>query len=443
MSFIEFVKKNLTSLPYFIGRPISYIPYEFRPGIAPVYRERKAEICALQEYDSLAKQKFVVDRVRNVAIHACENIPFYRDIYKKAGFDPREIRALADISAIPVITKSILQEVPIEYRSYSGKGRSLVNTGGSSGQPLEFFIEQSSVGHEWAHMHHIWSGLGFRQHHLKVVFGGRSDLKKTAQYDSARHQINVNIYSGWSDVASALSKVYERLKPSYLHGYPSSIFDFILWLHENEHPLLGVMRESVKGIFLGSEFPSPRLREQVENLLKCKSVSWYGHTERSVLAYESDGYGTYYPFLTYGYAEECDGRLICTSYYNRASPLIRYDTGDFIEPEKEGGLLLSFKISQGREGEFIVDSQGNKVFLTALIFGRHHELFNHARHVQVYQPSPGRAKILVTPRGELNIDDAEKFFDSSNVKVEFEFVVISKPVRTAAGKVPLLVKELV
>lgn len=68
--------------------------------------------------------------------------------------------------------------------------------GGSSGEPLEFYVEPNSVGHEWAHMHSIWAQVGFKQSHLRIVFGGRSNVKNVVQYDLARHQINVDLYSG-------------------------------------------------------------------------------------------------------------------------------------------------------------------------------------------------------------------------------------------------------
>src|SRR5690606_3399393 len=140
----------------------------------------------------------------------------------------------------------------------------------------------------WAHMHHIWSALGFKQHDLKVVFGGRADVRDVAQYDSARHQVNVDLYKGWPIIADKLIGVFKKYSPSYLHGYPSSIFDFVIWLDSNKHPLLDVLRQSIKGMFLGSELPAPPLREEVERLLNCRSVSWYGHTERSILAYEKE-----------------------------------------------------------------------------------------------------------------------------------------------------------
>src|SRR5690606_3221648 len=121
-----------------------------------------------------------------------------------------------------------------------------------------------------------------------------------------------------------------------------------------------------------------------------------------------------------------EGRLVCTSYYNRASPLIRYDTGDRVDPVVNDGLLDKFKISNGREGDFIIDKLGNKIFLTGLIFGRHHELFESARHIQIYQPATGIAEVLVTPRDTLTPEAAAASFDSTNVSLDFIFKVVQE-----------------
>lgn len=443
MSILIYAKKNFTRLPYQFGFIISLIPYSYRPGISNTYKQRKHEKIFLDSASINKKKEFIFSRIKQVASYAYLKIPFYHELYKSAGVNPNLFKEFDDLQKLPVIKKSDLQKVSLEDRSAPRKGRYVVNTGGSSGQPLEFYIEPSSIGHEWAHMHSIWAKLGFKQSDLKISFGGRADIHNVIEYDSARHQLAVDIYSGWPLVADKLYKVFSYYKPKYLHGYPSSIFDFIIWLDINHHPLLPIFREYIKGMFLGSELPSPSIRQQVENLLNCKSVSWYGHTERSVLAYEKEEYNNYSPFLSYGFAEALKNsegnRLVCSSYYNYASPLIRYDTGDMVEPNIQDGILESFKIKDGREGEFILDKNNNKIFLTGLIFGRHHSLFEEARHIQICQRQPGYAEVLVVPRYNINSQVVSELFDSSNVLIDFTFKVIDEPKRTPSGKVPLLV----
>src|SRR5690606_34433551 len=161
-------------------------------------------------------------------------------------------------------------------------------------------------------------------------------------------------------------------------------------------------------------------------------------------AYEKDTQFTYEPFLSYGFAEVVkdendEYNLIGTSYYNFASPLIRYNTEDIVEePVLEDEILRSFKILKGREGEFVTDKAGKKINLTGLIFGRHHDLFNHCDFIQVKQIEPGTIEVLFV--SSKNISNPELLFDARNLDFDITFKQITEPVKTAAGKVNLLVK---
>lgn len=444
LTVVSIIKKRLINLPYPIGKLMAYVPFKYRPSVGKAY---KLGISELTEYDAMTetqRERYVFERVKALAIYAFQEVEFYEVFYKEKGFDPEQLQCFDDIKKIPVINKSVLQQYALELRSNSAVNSYVENTGGSSGNPLEFRIEPSSIGHEWAHMHKVWAKVGFKTQNLRVVFSGRSNVKGVVQYDSARHQLNVDIYATWREVANKLLDVFNRYRPSYLHGYPSAIFDFVLWLDANKHPLLDTLRKHINGMMLGSEYPNPALREQVESLLRCDSVSWYGHTERCVLAYEKHQKQVYEPFQTYGFAEavEVDGafQLVATSYYNFAHPLIRYNTEDIISVENSS-LLDEFKISKGRDGEYILDRNGNKVFLTALIFGRHHKLFDYCSSIQINQSKAGEATIMFVPREKLTVSGAE-LFDSSNLNLMLEFKEIEKPVKTVSGKTPLLVKEI-
>jgi len=323
--------------------------------------------------------------------------------------------------------------------------RSLENTGGSSGEPLNFYVEPSSIPHEWAHMHKIWRRVGYRPRDLKIVFGGRSTIQNVLDYDALRHHFAADIYAGWAAVADKIMALPFYSRPKFLHGYPSAIFDFVQWLEAQRHPLLAILRSEIEGLLLGSEYPSPEVRIKTEKLLDCSSASWYGHTERAVLAFEDEEKSLYRPFLTYGFVEAAsneDGqRLIGTAYYNHASPFIRYDTGDLVEADVVEGVVESFRIVKGRSGDFIEDKYGNKVFLTGLIFGRHHRIFDYCRHIQVAQDTPGSAIIYVVPKGA-EPDNWDALFDRTNVHLDFTFRPVAEPFRTPAGKIPLLVKNV-
>jgi phenylacetate-CoA ligase len=444
MSPLLMAKRRLGRLPYPLGWAAAQLPFAMRPGIAGIYNRRRREIASVARL-SLAEQKaFVFARMQPIAAWAYRHVPFYADLYLSTGVDPTRFRHFDELASLPIVTKQMLQAVPLEHRSAHVSSRSLENTGGSSGQPLDFYVEPSSIPHEWAHMHKIWERVGYRSRHLKLLFAGRSTIKNVLEYDSLRHHFAVDIYAGWQAVADKLMKLPFLSRPRFLHGYPSAIFDFVQWLESEGHPLLARLRGEIEGLLLGSEYPSPDPRARTEKLLGCPSVSWYGHTERAVLAFEDGAKSVYRPFLSYGFVEAVPGangqRLIGSTYYNHASPFIRYDTGDIVEADVEDGLVRRFRISQGRSGDFILDSLGNKIFLTGLIFGRHHKIFDYCRYIQVGQELPGFATIYVVPKGDAP-SDWGALFDGSNVHLDFEFKAVTTPLRTPAGKVPLLVKK--
>lgn len=444
MSFLLFAKNKLGRLPYPLGWTVAQLPFSYRPGMAGVYNSRSRDIATIQQMPASQRQEFVFSKVRSIASWAYNNVPFYADLYVAQGVDPTKFRYFEDIFTLPVVTKQALQEVPLEYRSANLNKKSLENTGGSSGQPLNFYIEPDSIPHEWAHMHSIWRQIGYKSSNLKIAFAGRSTIKNVLDYDAVRHHYAADIYAGWDAVADKLLALPFGVRPEFFHGYPSAIFDFVHWLDANDHPLLRSLRGQIRGLMLGSEYPVPEARARTEQLLGCSSVSWYGHTERSILAREVGEKSVYHPFLSYGFVESVAGdgghHLVGTSYYNRASPFIRYDTGDLVESEVMNGIVDSFKVVKGRSGDFIIDKSGDKVFLTGLIFGRHHKIFDYSRFLQVSQDVPGEARILIVPNGQGG-EDWQALFDGSNLKLDLSFCELSEPIRTQSGKVPLLISK--
>jgi len=447
-SLLVAAKEFAKNLPGPVARLVPYVPFSLRFG-KPYTRSRQL-IDEFDAFDVEQRKAFILEQMQRCVTDAYNEIPFYKQFYDDAGFSPESLKSWDDLQRIPVITKADIRDVPLEQRSRPSGGRMKINTGGTSGQPLEFFIDGQAFAREWAHMHTIWERRNYKRTDLKLTLRGKNHGDLPMRYNPVHNELCVNATVERSRVAEAIREQIKKRPIKYVHGYPSAIYEFFEFLSAHDQELLEMLQQSVQGVFYGSEFPAPMYRDAVNRSLKSNDISWYGHSEMCILAGERDEPFVYEPFHTYGYCEAVPdesgrNRLIGTSYWNSAAPLIRYDTGDLIEPHYEAGLLQTFKVAEGRVGEFVTDANGTRIPLTALVFGRHHEVFSWAQFIQVYQPEPGKVDILVTvgeAAGDRTAADATRDFDTSSVALEFEFHIRAAPVKTPAGKVPLLVKSL-
>ena len=449
MGIAGWLRKTLSgiSLPIWLGQMLAAVPYQMRPGLGSIYKKSTNRIREFEGMDIQRKKAWIFRRMKFLVMYAQENIPFYMDHYQKNGFDSASLEEFDDIQRIPPINKSLLLKYELKERSNLEKPGYLVNTGGTSGTTLDLYIHPDHIGNEWAHMHQIWNWRGFHPRDLKLMLTGRSEFKNGLHYDFLRHSLSISVYAEIDQLAPQLLDVVKRYRPRFIHGYPSALYEFSLSCQKKYPDLLALLNRSLTAGFLGSEYPIKLYRETAEELLGISTISWYGHTERCILAYEGSEPSLYNPFQSYGYTEVLgneggDPSLIGTSYYNLTSPLIRYDTEDQVLDHKiVDGLLTGFRVKEGRKGEFILDENGKKIPLTGLIFGRHHELFNYCSHIQIYQKKPGFASVLFVPLDDRDFPDPGSLFDSKNVNIKFDYIMLPEPVRTSRGKVKLVVED--
>lgn len=445
---LNYFKKNRLPIPIGLGLLLAKIPYGRRPGIGKLYKKQHLAISEFPQLSKKAQKEYIYQQFMRVFTHAYNNIKFYQDLYKRHNIRLDDIRSFDDIEKLPIISKHDLAKYDIEDRSYSLDNRMIVNTGGSSGKSFAFYMDPQRYGNEWAHIHDMWSKHEFSPRDLKLSFDGRVKREKgKIVYDFARNSLLYDIYSDANVMAEQLLKIVRKYPIKYLHGYPSAIYEFALYCETNDQ-LLRVIKPTLRAAFLSSEYPSPHYRTKIEEVFNIPTQSFYGHTETCVLAVEKERFD-YKVYQTYGYVESVnfeDGHhLIGTSYYNFASPLIRYDTSDLIEPIFDDcidSFLVAFRIKEGRSGEFIVDKQNKKIPLTGLIYGRHHDLFNTCDHIQILQDKQGEAIILYVTKNDIDADQAQTLFDSRNVDIDFSFRRIKSPVLSSSGKANLMIKSV-
>lgn len=415
------------------------------------YRSRKSIISHQQDlynFDQLSaidKSNWILSKIRKITLYAQQHNPFYAKHYSNFGFNARSLEKFDDLQKIPIVTKSLLRAAGKNWLQPLSDS-TIGNTGGTSGSPLKFVSSRSIGIREKFYMDRVWAKIGCDSSHNRAIFRGINLELKNWEYNPISDGYIINAYKPFDDMVPELLHLFRSKNIHFLHGYPSAIYQFALFvIQNNQSELLHYVISHLKGILFGSEYPTPQYRSVIESAFPVKTISWYGHSEKIILASEKSIPYVYEPFHSYGYCEGVPCRdkqihLVGTCYDNFASPFIRYDTEDSIQPmECKNGLLKSFKIKHGRTGEFILDKNNHPVSLTSLIFGRHHKAFEIVDFVQVSQNHKGQAIIHITTKSKIPHEQLSKLFDLTNIDIEFNFLIQEKPIKTKSGKVSLLI----
>ena len=191
-------------------------------------------------------------------------------------------------------------------------------------------------------------------------------------FDPLRNSYNVSDCLCWEHILDEIYSLTFEKSISFLHGYPSMIAEFASHVVSSHPKLLDVLRTTLRGVLLGSEYPARAYRDTISNAFDVPSVSWYGHTERSILAAELI-LVRHRPYHTHGYAEavhdeisgDCKLRLLHLPIMPRHSfvTILR-----LIGSVVKSGFARPFCIASGRV-DYVVDAEGNRLSLTAICLG--------------------------------------------------------------------------
>ena len=425
------LKRVAEHIPYSVGKWTAFTPFRVRLGAD------YTKFCGLiQHYENAPaeeKYRYTIEQLNNIVKYAQANIPFYRNLYGKSLI---EIKSLKDFEALPVVTKSQIREYSKEC-----SGAMLLNTGGSTDGPLSFYVDKNVWAREWAHMHYIWGLRGYKKTDLIITMLGKPIGKRPFKYNAVHNEFLLNPYVNAEKNIEDLLILLKKYPIKYFQGYPSTIYNFFKEIETSVGTEeMNAISRKLKSCFFSSEYPMPYMIDYLKDAWGIRDyISWYGHSEMCILAYDKVSNGEYMPFITYGYAEEANGVLLGTSFHNYDMPLIRYSTEDLVESDKDRcGLVEKFRITRGRSGDFIEDVNGRKYALTFFL-GRHHKIYNIADFVQMYQPKKGKATYYITFKRHIPIDKTffSDYFDFPDMGITFDYVPLREPIRTKRGKLKL------
>lgn len=316
------------------------------------------------------------EKLRRLINHVYNNVPYYQDLFKSLGLLPEDSKTAEDLVNLPILTKQdiIMNSENLKARDFN-KYKPIVNsTGGSTGEPLKYYISKDMASINWAGMFRGWGWAGYRLGDKRITFGGSSLVpsQKTNLFSRIRQTLERNTplsaVSLNDDKLAAYRRKIHNTKAPYIYGYPSSIYllaDYCL--RKN------IQEISFKAVFTTAEVLLPKYRQVIESAFDCTVFDQYGSYDGGVQALECEEHSGFHISAEKVIVEIVDdygnpvesgkpGRIIVTDLHNYAMPFIRYEVGDIgalsSEPCPCGRGLPMLKSLQGRTSDIIKLSNG-------------------------------------------------------------------------------------
>ena len=387
--------------------------HERLKGHSSVRRLRELE--ASQWWSGERIEALRVERLRALLGHAQAHVPYYRDVFARVGFDARDVRSVADLARLPLLVKADIRRDAERIKADDAPALKRYNTGGSSGEPLVFFIGKDRVSHDVAAKWRAtrWWGVDIGDPEI-VVWGSPIEVGAQDRLRALRDRVLRSTLLPAFEMSEARLDSFvaaiRAARPRMVFGYPSAL------AHIARHAALRGVRLDDLGIvvaFVTSERLYDHQRTQIAQGFGCRVANGYGGRDAGFIAHECPQGGmhiTAEDIVVETVAADGSvappgtaGEIVVTHLATRDFPFIRYRTGDMgvldtVACACGRGLPLLKEI-QGRSTDFVVAHDGTVMHGLALIYVLRD--LPGVASFKIVQESRDRVRVLLVPARSL------------------------------------------
>lgn len=325
-----------------------------------------------------------VERLRRLLTLAGTHVPYYRELFAKLAFNPEAVATTADLQKLPFLTKAIIRAEGERMKSDIAQGLARFNTGGSSGEPLIFFIGNERISHDVAAKWRAtrWWNVDIGDPEI-VVWGSPIELTAQDKMRQIRDRLmRTELLSAFEMSESRLDDFITSIrkkKPAMLFGYPSSLS---LIARHAEKRGIAMNDLGIKVAFVTSERLYDHQRDDISRVFACPVANGYGGRDAGFIAHQCAQGGMH---IT---AEDIiveivdkdgkpvptgiDGEVVVTHLATSDFPFIRYRTGDVASLSTKqcscGRTLPMLEDIQGRATDFVMAADGTIMHGLALVY---------------------------------------------------------------------------
>ena len=377
----------------------------------------RADISQLQTSAAGSRQQLMQKQEADLSrllLHCIQQVPAYKQyayLKQQIMADPAEA-----LSHFPVLTKEEFRKDPESFIALDADKSSLIanNSGGSTGRPLQFYMDRYTVEYYEAAR---WRGLALYGispgSRCLMIWGNPFDLDKLGQKKfrlSERYLKNRRIIPAYGLKPEAMKEhiaLMRRYRPEYIYGYAGALALFSrLMLEQGLQP--GIR---LKAVVSTSETLRPDDREIIKQAFGSPVVNEYGARDGGIIAYECPKGGLHLsaenliPEVVDMQTHEplpigSRGLLAVTDLHNFVQPRLRYLLNDEVslaaEPCPCGMATPCLQEIYGREDDIFKGKDGR--YVHGVAFANCIKRLPQVDAFQIIQRSPEKATVLLVTK---------------------------------------------
>lgn len=328
--------------------------------------------------------RYQTHRLRSFLIDIGQRVPYYQQLFARVPFDPRGLQSAQDLQRLPLLDKAALRAHSAQFKARGHGPLTRYTTGGSSGEPLVFYLGRDRKSHDVAAKWRAtrWWGVDVGDPEL-VVWGspielGAQDYVRRLRDGVLRSQL-LPAFGLSPQRLDAFVQQIVRARPAMLFGYPSCLALIAAHAQTRGVALDGL---GIEVVFVTSERLYAAQRSLISTVFGCPVANGYGARDAGFIAHECPEGSlhlsaedivveTLRPDGSHAALGEA-GEIVVTHMATADFPFVRYRTGDVGVLSAQGcacgrGLPVLAEV-QGRSTDFVLAQDGSVLHGLALIY---------------------------------------------------------------------------
>lgn len=312
------------------------------------------------------RQQFVQGRIHQILKHATEHTKFYSSYSAAMG-----------IESFPVVDKNTIREQIESFLSAAipEAERFPVITSGSTGTPFKTFQDRHKKNRNSADTIYFAKLAGFslgeKLYYLKIW---SEYNKKSRRLQRMQNIVPIDVLNLKRNAKEVIEKLKQEKKAFNMLGYSSAYETLVSTIRETPN---WKTKWKINSIITMSESLSEGLKREGEAIFGCPVLSRYSNIENGIIAQQTLEEPNLFlineaSFFVEIFDQNEDkplkdgeiGRIIITDLYNKAMPVIRYDTGDIGSISSQNIKEDNFRVLthiEGRKLDLIYNTRGELI----------------------------------------------------------------------------------